>query len=79
MEDIQAALRKKEEDEEKKIKSPYTIIPKDKFNFWPIVYVILGILLLMFIIYIIINNIEKSPERVDELKSKEVLKYEFTN
>lgn len=79
LEDIEIAQKKKEEIEEKRVKSPYTVVPKEKFNFWPIVYIFLGILLLMLILYIIISGIKKSPERVDELKSKEVLRYEFTN
>lgn len=70
LEDIVAAQKKKEsEEQEKKVKSPYTKEYKEKFNFWPIIYFILGIVLILLIVYIIVNNISKTPERVDELKN----------
>lgn len=70
LDDIRAAQKKKEEEEAKnKVKSPYTIEHKEKFDFWPIIYIIIGILLLILIIYIIISNINKAPSRVDELKT----------
>lgn len=81
LDDIRAAQKKKEQEVERKVKSPYTVEHKDKFNFWPIIYVVLGILLLVMIIYIVISNINKAPSRVDELKvyvRKENI-YEFAN
>lgn len=70
LDDIKAAQKKKEEEEEqKRVKSPYTIEHKEKKNYWPIIYFILGILLLILIIYIVISNINKAPNRVDELKT----------
>ena len=79
LDDIVAAQKKKDE-EEKKVKSPYTKEYKEKKNFWPLVYIIIGILLLTIIIYIIISNINKAPKRVDELKVyvREESVYEFT-
>lgn len=81
LDDIRAAQKKKEQEVERKVKSPYTVEHKDKFNFWPIIYVVLGILLAVMIIYIVISNINKAPNRVDELKAyvrKENI-YEFAN
>lgn len=81
LDDIRAAQKKKEQEVEKKVKSPYTVEHKEKFNFWPIIYVVLGILLLIMIIYVVISNINKAPSRVDELKAcvrKENI-YEFAN
>ena len=43
---------------------------------------IIGIILFIIIIYIVISNTNKAPERVDELRSiikKEELIYEFAN
>lgn len=70
LDDIRAAQKKKEEEEEqKRVKSPYTIEYKEKKDFWPIIYIVIGILLLILIIYIVISNINKVPSRVDELKT----------
>ena len=55
---------------------------KEKFNFWPIIYSIIGIVLFIIVIYLVISNTNKAPERVDELRSiieKEELIYEFAN
>ena len=80
LDDIRAA-QKKTDEEKNKINSPYTIEYKEKFNIWPLIYSILGIVLFIIIIYIVISNTNKAPESVDELKSKvkkEELIYEFT-
>ena len=71
LDDIVAAQKRKESEEsERKVKSPYTKEYKEKFNFWPIIYFILGILVLFLIVYVIVNNISKPPKRVDELKGR---------
>ena len=80
LDDIIAAQKRKEsEEQERKVKSPYTKEYKEKFNFWPIIYFVLGVLLLFLIVYIIVNNISKTPERIDELKSikGDEIVYEF--
>ena len=77
LDDIIAAQKKKEsEQEERKVKSPYTKEYKEKFNFMPIVYFITGVLLIILIIFIILNFIHRQPERTDELKGDETI-YEF--
>ena len=68
LDDILAAQKRKEE-EERKVKSPYTKEYKEKVNLWPFFYAILGILFLVVILYLIISNINEAPERVDELKA----------
>lgn len=69
LDDIRAAQKKKEELlEEKRVKSPYTKEYKEKIRTWPIFYVIIAVLLIAMIVYIILSNINKAPERVDELK-----------
>lgn len=80
LDDILAAQKKKEEEEnEKKVKSPYTIEHKEKTNLWPIFYVIIGIVVFAIIVYIIVSNINKMPNRTDELCSyrEENVLYEF--
>ncbi|MBR5370569.1 MAG: helix-turn-helix domain-containing protein [Bacilli bacterium] len=77
LEDIAAAQKKKESEEQaKKVKSPYTKEYKEKFNFMPIVWFITGVLLIILIIFIILNFMNKTPERTDELKG-DVTVYEF--
>ena len=66
LEDIQDA-KKIVEENSKKVKSPYTIEHKEKFNFWPIIYIILGILLLSLILYIVLSIVNKTPEKSNEL------------
>lgn len=69
LDDIRAAQKKKEELlEEKRVKSPYTKEYKEKIHTWPIFYVIIAVLFIAMIVYIILSNINKAPERVDELK-----------
>lgn len=71
LDDILAAQKKKESEEQsRKVKSPYTKEYKEKFNFMPIVWFITGILIIILVIYIILNSINKVPERTEELKVK---------
>lgn len=77
LDDIVAAQKKKESElEERKVKSPYTKEYKEKFNFMPIIYFITGLLILLLVIFLIVSNVHKPPERTDELKGDEIT-YEF--
>ncbi|MBQ3297388.1 MAG: helix-turn-helix domain-containing protein [Bacilli bacterium] len=82
LDDILAAQKKKEEleAEHKKVKSPYTKEYKEKINLWPVVYAIVGVIVLFVIVYIIINSINRTPRRIDELKSVigDEIVYEYT-
>ena len=66
LEDIQEAKRIVEENT-KKVKSPYTIEHKEKINLWPLVYIIVGILFLSLFLYIVLNAINKTPVKSNEL------------
>lgn len=77
LEDIKAA-QKKLEDEEKKVKSPYTKTYKRKIGILPFVLAGLCIVVLFLIIYLIVSNINKAPTQVDELMPREECVYEFT-
>lgn len=68
LEDIKALKESKEkEDNTKKVISPYTIIPKKKINFIPILIGLGIIILLLLILYIIYINVNKETPRVEEL------------
>ena len=76
LDDIKNAQKKKEEIlNSRKVKSPYTIEHKEKKNFFPIIYIVIGIVLVSVIIYIILININRVPERVNELQG--IAKEEF--
>ena len=77
LDDIKAAQKKLEE-EEKKIKSPYTQTYKRKIGVLPFILAGLCIIVLFLIIYLIVSSINKVPTQVDELMSKEECVYEFT-
>ena len=55
------------EDNTKKVKSPYTIEHKEKISLWPLVYFIVGILFLSLFLYIVLNAINKTPVKSNEL------------
>ncbi len=67
LDDIRAAQKKLEEKEEKKVKSPYTIEYKKKFNPWPVVFILLGLLLFSIFIYFVISSVNRVPARDSEL------------
>lgn len=80
LDDILEAQKRKEA-EQKKVKSPYTKEYKEKFNIWPIVSIIVGLIIFVFIVYIIITHIHRTPKRINELSAlkEERFFYEFTN
>jgi len=70
LDDIRAAQKKKEELlEEKRVKSPYTIEYKEKVSLWPIVSIFIAIIFITLIVLIIVSNVNKHEDRIDELKS----------
>lgn len=70
LDDIRAAQKKKEELlEEKRVKSPYTIEYKEKVSLWPIVSIFIAIIFVTLIVLIIVSNVNKHEDRIDELKS----------
>ncbi len=79
LEDIVAAQKRKEE-EERKVKSPYTKEYKERINYVPFICVGVGVLVFIIVLYIIISNMNRAPKRIDELKGYvcEECIYEFT-
>lgn len=79
LDDIKAAQKKIEENN-KKVKSPYTMVYKKKLGVWPIVFVGVTIIVLFLLIYLVVSNINKAPTRVDELMpyGRKECVYEFT-
>lgn len=77
LDDIKAARKKQEEKEEKKVKSPYTKVYKEKFNFFPLIIAFVVIIFVSLIIYIVVINMDKEPVRENELKSIGIVKEEI--
>ena len=81
LEDIKDAQRKLEEKEQKKIKSPYTIVHKKKLSIWPFVMIPVVILLLFIIIYLIVSSINKAPvvdtELVPEVRKEYINEFTY--
>lgn len=77
LDDIKAAQKKLDE-EEKKVKSPYTQVYKKKIGVLPFILAGLCIIVLFLIIYLIVSSINKVPTQVDELMPREECVYEFT-
>ena len=77
LEDIKAAQKKLEE-EDNKIKSPYTQEYKNKIGILPFILGILCVIVLFILIYVIVSSINKAPTQVDELMPREECVYEFT-
>ena len=75
LDDILEAKKKSEEQEVKKIKSPYTKEYKKKINWFPIIGSILGIIAVCVLVYFIISMMNKAPVRTEELRGVE---YELT-
>lgn len=70
LDDIRAAQKKKEELlEEKRVKSPYTIEHKEKVSLWPAFSVLVAIIFISLIVLLIVSNMNKHEDRIDELKS----------
>ena len=77
LDDIKEARMRQEEKEEKKVKSPYTKVYKEKFNFFPLVIAFVVIIFVSLIVYIIVINMDKEPVRENELKSIGIVKEEI--
>lgn len=79
LDDIKAA-QKKQEEKERKTRSPYTMEYKRKISFWFIAGGIGAFLLLILVIYFVVSSANKAPTQVEELKpygGREYY-YEFT-
>lgn len=69
LDEIREAQKKKEElIAEKKVKSPYTIVHREKLGFWPVFSVIIALLFITLIVLMIVSHINKRDVRTDELK-----------
>ena len=67
----------KEEKVEEKVSSPYTKIGKTRYDFAPIVLLIVLLAFIFLVVYLVLAHIKNNDEVSNELMGREV-KYEFT-
>ena len=77
--DVKETAKKRKEQEEKRIKSPYTMDYKPKKNLKPIFVFLAGVLVLSLILFIFLKLINRQPVRNTELKGVRYSSYEYTN
>ena len=70
-------MKKKEETEEK-VSSPYTKIGKTRYDFAPIVLLVVLLVFISLVVYLLLSVFKKDEEEVAVLKGSEVICYEFT-
>ena len=76
LDDIKAARKKQEALEEKKVKSPYTKVYKEKFNFFPLIVGLIVVVCVSLIVFVIIKNIDREEVRDSELKGSGIVEKE---
>ena len=69
---------KKKEAEEEKVSSPYTKIGKTRYDFAPIVLLVVLLVFISLVVYLLLSFFKKDKESVAVLKGREVICYEFT-
>ena len=70
-------IKKKEEIEER-VSSPYTRIGKTRYDFAPIVLLVVLLIFISLVVYLILSILKNDNQEVAILKGKEVVCYEFT-
>ena len=75
-EDIQA-VRNKNEEKEEKVSSPYTKIGKSRYDFAPIVLLVVILIFISLVVYLILSRIKSDDNINHELKGMEAI-YELT-
>ena len=69
---------KKKEEEEDKVSSPYTKLGKTRYDFAPIVLLVVLLVFISLVVYLVLSFLKKDETEVAVLKGKEVVCYEFT-
>lgn len=69
---------KKKEEVEEKVSSPYTKIAKTRYDFAPIVLLVVLLVFISLVVYLLLSFFKKGDEDAKVLKGSEVVCYEFT-
>ena len=73
-----ASFKKKEEDKEEKVSSPYTKAIKTRYDFAPIVLLIVFLVFISLVVYLVLSFLKKDDKVNHELLGKGEICYEFT-
>ena len=69
----------KKHEEEEKVSSPYTKIGKTRYDFAPIVLVVVLLMFISLVVYLVLSVVKnRNDDTVAYLERKEVINYEFT-
>ena len=71
-------IKQKEENNEEKVSSPYTKIGKTRYDFAPIVLLIVILVFISLVVYLLLSFLKKDDNQREELRGREVICYEFT-
>ena len=69
---------KNKEMEEEKVSSPYTKVGKTRYDFAPVVLLIVLLVFISLVVYLVLAFFKNNDDSVAVLKGREVLCYEFT-
>ena len=69
---------KNKEEVEEKVSSPYTKLGKARYDFAPIVLLVVLLIFISLVVYLVLSILKKDDNAVALLKGKEVGYYEFT-
>ncbi len=69
---------KKKEEVEEKVSSPYSKLGKTRYDFAPIVLLIVMLVFISLVVYLLLSFFKKDETEVAVLKGKEVICYELT-
>ena len=70
-------IKKKEEDEER-VSSPYTKVGKTRYDFAPVVLLVVLLVFISLVVYLVLAFFKKDDDNVAVLRGREVSCYEFT-
>ena len=69
---------KKKEEVEEKVSSPYTKVIKTRYDFAPIVLLVVLLIFISLVVYLLLSILKKDDKDVAVLQGREVICYEFT-
>ena len=69
---------KKKEEVEEKVSSPYTKVVKTRYDFAPIVLLVVLLIFISLVVYLLLSILKKDDGDVAVLQGKEVICYELT-
>ncbi len=70
-------INKKKEESEEKVSSPYTKLGKTRYDFAPIVLLVVLLVFISLVVYLILSFLKKDDSEMAVLKGREIVSYEL--